>query len=75
MAYQYRATFTPEMDKTYLIHASKKGYGEKWLSFRVTNKDKDLTLPVIKMRREMEKSLKEVAVKATKVKMFYRGDT
>lgn len=75
IAYQYRATFTPQKNKNYIIHASKKNYGEEWLLFTVTNSDKDLTLPVIKMRREMEKALEEVVVKATRVKMFYRGDT
>ena len=73
VAYQYRTTFMPQENKTYIIHALKEGYGEKWLFFTVTNKDKDLNLPVIKMRREMERTLDEVVVKATKVKMFYRG--
>lgn len=75
MAYQYQAAFTPQENKTYIIHASKEGYGEKWLPFTVTDTDKNLNLPVIKMRRKMEKTLEEVVVKATKVKMFYRGDT
>ena len=75
VAYQYRTTFMPQENKTYIIHALKEGYGEKWLFFTVTNKDKDLNLPVIKMRREMERTLDEVVVKATKVKMFYKGDT
>lgn len=75
MAYQYRATFTPQENKTYIIHASKEGYGEKWLPFTVTDRSKDLNLPVIKMRRKMGKTLKEVIVKATKVKMYYKGDT
>ncbi|MDO4930229.1 MAG: hypothetical protein Q4E59_03745 [Bacteroidales bacterium] len=73
VAYQYQTTFTPQANKTYLIHASKEGYGEKWLRFKVT--DKDLNLPVIKMRRSMDKTLNEAVVKATRVKMFYRGDT
>ena len=75
MAYQYRATFTPKENTTYIIHATKVGYGDKWLPFTVTDTSKDLNLPVIKMRREMDKTLKEVVVKATKVKMYYKGDT
>lgn len=75
MAYLYRATFTPQKNKTYIIHASKVGYGDKWLPFTVTDTSKELNLPVIKMRREMGKTLKEVIVKATKVKMYYKRDT
>ena len=73
--FQYRTAFTPQENKTYLIRASKEGYGEKWLSFMVRDRNKELNLPVIKMRRMIEQTLKEVVVKATKVKMFYRGDT
>ncbi|MCD8237356.1 MAG: hypothetical protein LUD00_12100 [Prevotellaceae bacterium] len=57
-AYQYRTTFTPQENTTYFIHATKDGYGEKWLPFTVTNRNKNLDLPNIKMRRQMEKCWK-----------------
>ena len=74
-AYQYQTSFAPQKNRTYFIRAVKGGYGDVWLPFTVTEKGKNLNLPAIKMRRMMEKALDEVVVKATKVKMFYKGDT
>ena len=74
-AYLYQTSFAPQENRTYFIRAVKKGYGDVWLPFTVTEKGKNLNLPAIKMRRMMEKTLEEVVVKATKVKMFYKGDT
>ena len=74
-AYLYQTSFAPQENRTYFIRAVKGGYGDVWLPFTVTDKGKNLNLPAIKMRRMMEKALEEVVVKATKVKMFYKGDT
>ena len=74
-AYQYQTSFAPQENRTYFIRAVKGGYGDVWMPFTVTDKGKTLNLPAIKMRRMMEKALEEVVVKATKVKMFYKGDT
>ena len=35
----------------------------------------ELTVPLIKMRKARHVTLDEVVVTATKIKMFYRGDT
>ena len=74
-AYLYQTSFAPQENKTYFIRAVKGGYGDVWMPFTVTDKGKNVNLPAIKMRRMMEKALEEVVVKATKVKMFYKGDT
>ena len=60
----------------YLIRAELQGYDVEWLKVSVTNTtEKELALPLIKMRRARHVTLNEVVVTATKVKMFYRGDT
>ncbi len=60
----------------YLIRAELQGYDVEWLKVSVTNTtEKELALPPIKMRRARHVTLNEVVVTATKVKMFYRGDT
>ena len=74
-AYLYQTSFAPQENRTYFIRAVKGGYGDVWMPFTVTDKGKNLNLPAIKMRRMLEKALDEVVVKATKVKMFYKGDT
>ena len=74
-AYQYQTSFAPQETRTYFIRAVKGGYGDVWMPFTVTDKGKKQNLPAIKMRRMLEKALEEVVVKATMVKMFYKGDT
>ena len=60
----------------YLIRAELQGYDVEWLKVSVTNTtEKELAVPLIKMRRARHVTLNEVVVTATKVKMFYRGDT
>ena len=60
----------------YLIRAELPGYEVAWQKVSVTNTtEKELSVPLIKMRRARHVTLNEVVVTATKVKMFYRGDT
>ena len=60
----------------YLIRAELSGYDVAWQQVSVTNTtEKELAVPLIKMRRAQHVTLNEVVVTATKVKMFYRGDT
>ena len=60
----------------YLIRAELPGYEVAWQKVWVTNTtEKELSVPLIKMRRARHITLNEVVVTATKVKMFYRGDT
>jgi hypothetical protein len=76
MAYEYNITFTPIAGQsTYLIHTYKKGYGDGWTPFTLSANESLVNIPTIKMRREQQVQLDEVVVKATQIKMFYRGDT
>ena len=70
------STFLPAEKKNYLLHVTKRGYSEVWHPISVPdNKTGLLELPTIRMRKSMERDLSEVEVKATRVKMYYRGDT
>lgn len=61
-------------DKEYLIHAEARGYGDEWHKVRISNNENGvIKMPTIDMRKVFE--LKEVEVVATRVKMFYKGDT
>ncbi len=61
-------------DKQYLVHAMAPGYGDVWKKAYVdAQEDGEVSVPRIKMLRVFE--LKEVEVVATKVKMFWKGDT
>lgn len=59
----------------YLVHASCKGYGDEWLPIDAQELKKKEVAHTIKMRKMRDIDLDEVVVKATKVKMFYKGDT
>lgn len=62
--------------KEYLVRVQHKGYNEVWR--RVSTADAvngEIELPPIDMRRMSSINLKEVTVTATRIKMFYRGDT
>lgn len=62
--------------KDYLVRATKTGYGDVWQSVSVPSSQiSSVKIPTIKMRKERNMALNEVVVKATKVKMYYKGDT
>ena len=59
---------------TLLVHAWLKGYDDVWQQVNI-GKQSEVEVPTLQMRRMRELSLHEVEVKATRIKMFYRGDT
>ena len=69
----YSAKVTTDAN-TVLVHASLKGYDDVWQRVSI-GKLTDVEVPTIEMRKMREIDLGEVVVKATRVKMFYRGDT
>lgn len=65
-----------ECGKKYHLRASLEGYDDAWLTFKA-NMMKGVTFNAgnLEMRKSRNINLKEVTVTATKVKMFYKGDT
>lgn len=61
-------------DTQLLVRARLKGYGDVWQPITVGT-DTLVKVPTFKMRRVREVQLGEVQVTATKVKMYYKGDT
>ena len=59
---------------TVLVHAWKEGYDDVWQRVSI-GKETEVEVPTIEMRKMRELNLNEVVVKATRVKMSYRGDT
>ena len=59
---------------TVLVHAWKEGYDDVWRRVSI-GKETEVEVPTLEMRKMRELNLNEVVVKATRVKMFYRGDT
>ena len=60
----------------YLVRAELEGYDVVWQKVSVSDSpEKQVPVPTIEMRRARHVTLGEVVVTATKVKMFYRGDT
>ena len=69
----YSAKVTTDANAV-LVHASLKGYNDMWQRVSIEGQ-KEVEVPTIEMRKMREVDLGEVVVKATRVKMFYRGDT
>ncbi len=60
----------------YLFHAVLHGYDDAWLSAYIPdNANGAVFVGDIKMQRLHKKQLDEVVVTATKIKMFWKGDT
>ena len=70
---QYTAKVTTDA-KELLVHAQLKGYDDVWQRVSIGKQTK-VEVPTLEMRKMREVDLGEVVVKATRVKMFYRGDT
>ena len=74
-----RQAFTlevPTLSQQYYVHAYKPGYSDVWKKFFINDTtQKVLNLPTIKMRKLLERQLGEAVVTATRVKMYYKGDT
>ena len=69
----YSAKVTTDANAV-LVHASLKGYDDVWQRVSIEGQT-EVEVPTLEMRKMREMELKEVVVKATRVKMFYRGDT
>ena len=69
----FSANVTAE-SKELLIHAQLRGYDDVWQRVSI-GKQSEVEVPTLQMRRMRELSLEGVEVKATRIKMFYRGDT
>ena len=59
--------------KTLLVRAQLEGYADVWQ--RVSTAESPVDVPTLLMRKVASVQLKEVVVTATKIKMFYHGDT
>ena len=59
---------------TLLVHAMLKGYDDVWQRVSI-GKQTEVEVPTIGLCKMRDIDLSEVVVKATKVKMFYKGDT
>jgi len=74
-----RAQFGAEVSaagRTYLVRSRLDGYDDVWQRIDIGDpKQEDVEVPTLKMRRMTSRNLREVTVTATKIKMFYRGDT
>ena len=70
---KYTAKVTTDA-KVLLVHAQLKGYDDVWQRVSIGKQTK-VEMPMLEMRKMREMDLGEVVVKATRVKMFYRGDT
>ena len=70
---KYSAKVTTDA-RVLLVHAQLKGYDDVWQRVSI-GKQTEVEVPTIEMRKMREMDLGEVVVKATRVKMFYRGDT
>ena len=62
--------------KKYLLHATLEGYDDGWVSFETKVIDNGIEmLPPLELRKSLSAKLDEVTITATKVKMYYKGDT
>jgi hypothetical protein len=62
--------------RDYLIKASLDGYDDVWKRVSVSDTQKtDVEVPTFEMHRMRQVNLQGVVIKATKVKMYYKGDT
>ncbi len=63
-------------EREYLVRAQMDGYDDVWQRVAITNPlQDDVDVPVLKMRKSTTKTMRELTVTATKIKMYYRGDT
>ena len=74
-----KAVFGAEVsaaEREYLVRAQMDRYDDVWQRVQIPRPLQDeVEVPTLKMRRSTAKTLHEVTVTATKIKMFYRGDT
>lgn len=76
LGFSHYAAEIPAAKGTYLIRFTLDGYGEKWQTVEIDNLGKkEIAVPMTYMFRTQSVALDEVTVKATRIKMFWRGDT
>ena len=62
--------------KKYLLQASLEGYDDGWVTFETKAIENGIEmLPPLELRRTISANINQVTVTATKVKMYYKGDT
>ena len=63
-------------EREYLVRAQMEGYDDVWQRVAIIDPSQDdVDVPALKMRKSTTKTMREVTVTATKIKMYYRGDT
>lgn len=63
-------------EREYIIRAQLDGYEDAWRRVTITNpSEENIYIDPLKMRKSTAKTLREVTISATKIKMFYKGDT
>lgn len=61
--------------KKYILHGSLDGYNEAWVNIDIPLETKEMVSKELRLRKAVSKELDEVTVTATKVKMYWKGDT
>ena len=63
-------------EREYLVRGQMDGYDDVWQRVAINDPSKDeVDVPSLKMRKSTTKTMREVTITATKIKMYYRGDT
>ena len=75
----FRAQFNADVsaaEREYLVRSSMEGYDDVWQRIAIPRPlPEEVEVPTLKMRKSSAKTMRELTVTATKIKMFYRGDT
>lgn len=61
--------------KNYILHGSLEGYHDAWVNVDIPLETKEMVWRKLRLRKIINKVLSEVTVTATKVKMYWKGDT
>ena len=63
-------------EREYLVRGQMDGYDDVWQRVAINDPSQDeVDVPSLKMRKSTARTMREVTVTATKIKMFWRGDT
>ncbi|MCR5780969.1 MAG: hypothetical protein K6G70_10570, partial [Bacteroidaceae bacterium] len=75
----YMAVFGADVSaaqREYLVRAQMEGYDDVWQRVTITDPTQnEVDVPALKMRKSSTRTMRELTVEATKIKMYYRGDT
>ncbi len=69
--------YIPRKQGDYIIKVSKPGYEDLYAPYRavIGSRDNSLEAPKLYMSREIVRELQEVTVRASKIKVYHKGDT